>query len=118
MSLGRSLAILLAGTLLCVAPISAQGSPDSEEWVQLFNGKDLSNWIVKIKGYELGDNFGDTFRVEDGLLKVSYNEYDDFQDRFGHIFHQEKFSYYIIAVEYRFVGDQAPGGRGTSRLGV
>ena len=80
--------------------------------MQLFNGKNLDGWIPKIKGYPLGENYGNTFRVEDGVMKVSYDHYDKFNDRFGHIFYKDKFSYYIIAVEYRFTGDQVPGGAG------
>jgi len=80
------------------------------DWVQLFNGKDLDGWHVKINGYELDDNFGNTFRVEDGLMKVSYDAYEKFGDRFGHIFYEKPFSYYKIGVEYRFIGEQAPEG--------
>ncbi len=43
-------------------------------------------------------------------MKVSYGAYDTFNNRFGHIFYEKPFSYYRIAVEYRFVGEQAPGG--------
>jgi 3-keto-disaccharide hydrolase len=88
----------------------AQNDPDQKEWIQLFNGKDLSGWAVKITGYDLNQNYGNTFRVEDGLLKVAYDQYDQFNGRFGHIFYREKFSYYVIAVEYRFIGEQARGG--------
>jgi len=88
----------------------AANDPDQKEWTQLFNGKDLQNWVVKIAGYDLGDNFGDTFRVEEGVLKASYDHYDRFEGRFGHLFYRQKFSHYIIAVEYRFVGEQTPGG--------
>ena len=80
------------------------------EWIQLFNGKNLDGWTVKIKGYDVGENFGNTFRVEDGLLKVRYDNYDDFGERFGHIFYKEEFSHYIIRTEYRFVGEQCKGG--------
>jgi len=80
------------------------------DWVQLFNGRDLSGWIPKITGYETGDNFGDTFRVEDGLLTVAYDAYDRFDDRFGVLFYEAPFSHYRLAVEYRFVGEQLPGG--------
>jgi hypothetical protein len=80
------------------------------EWVQLFNGKDLKDWDVKITGYDLNENFGDTFRVENRLLKVAYDKYDKFDGRFGHLFYREKFSHYIIAVEYRFIGEQPQGG--------
>ena len=106
--------LLLIG-LLCASRAEAQPDPDREDWRQLFNGKDLSGWIPKINGHELGDNFNKTFRVENGRIVVSYDRYDDFGERFGHIFYREKFSYYIVGVEYRFVGEQAPGGPGWAR---
>jgi hypothetical protein len=82
------------------------------QWVSLFNGKNLDGWKVKIRGYDLNENFGNTFRVEDGILKVSYDQYDKFDGRFGHIFYDGTFSHYILRVEYRFVGEQCPGGAG------
>ena len=82
-------------------------------WMQLFNGKDLTGWTPKITGYEVGENFGDTFRVVDGLLTVSYEHYDDgFRGRFGHLFHEMEFADYRLRVEYRFLGDQVQGGPG------
>ncbi len=90
----------------------AANDPNQKEWIQLFNGKDLKGWAPKITGYDLNDNFGNTFRVENGVMKVGYEKYDNFSNKFGHIFYREKFSYYIIAVEYRFTGDQCPGGPG------
>jgi len=85
----------------------------AEEWVSLFNGKDLAGWTVKITGYPAGENFGNTFRVEDGLLKVRYDAYEEFNDRFGHIFFTDKkYSHYKLRVEYRFVGEQVNGGPG------
>ena len=97
--------------LLIVAfQISAQNNPNREEWISLFNGRNLDNWIVKIRGHEAGVNFGDTFRVENGVLKVGYEKYGAaFNDRFGHIFYKQPFSHYRLRVEYRFVGDQAAG---------
>ncbi len=91
-------------------PNFAQQSAD--DWISLFNGKDLTGWTPKIRGYESGDNFGNTFHVQDGILKVSYEAYDKFDERFGHLFYEKSFSNYIIRVEYRFVGDQCPGGPG------
>ncbi len=58
----------------------------------------------------MGDNYGDTFRVEDGLLKVCYDKYENFDNKFGHIFYKNKFSCYRLRLEYRFVGEQTPGG--------
>ena len=107
----RTLLFLFFFTSL-VSFTMAQEGADVEEWRQLFNGENLDGWHVKIAGYELDDNFGNTFRVEDGLMKVSYDEYESFNERFGHIFFDESFSYYKMAVEYRFVGEQAPNGPG------
>ena len=87
-------------------------TPSENQWRPLFNGKDLDDWTIKISGFELNDNHKNTFRVEDGLLKVSYDEYEAFDNKFGHIYFNEPFSHYIIRVEYRFVGDQAEGGPG------
>ena len=69
------------------------------EWIQLFNGKDLEGWIPKIRYHELGDNFANTFRVEDGLMKVRYDseKYPEFKEKFGHIFYENHFP--IIACE-------------------
>jgi Domain of Unknown Function (DUF1080) len=98
--------------MILILHISAQEKPSDFNWVQLFNGKDLNDWKPKIAGYPLGENFGNTFRVEDGKMKVSYAEYDSFGVKYGHIFYKEKYAWYIIAAEYRFTGDQAKGGQG------
>jgi hypothetical protein len=79
------------------------------DWIPLFNGRDLSGWVVKFKGHPLGENHNDTFRVEDGLLKVRYDRWSGFDAEFGHIFHRQPFSHYVIAAEYRFVGEQVAG---------
>ncbi len=84
----------------------------AEKYRSIFNGKNLDGWTVKIKGHPAGKNFKDTFRVEDGVMKVGYAGYGKFDDRFGHIFYKEKFSHYRIRLEYRFVGDQIQGGPG------
>jgi hypothetical protein len=95
---------------LLVVFASCNQNNDEKEWFQLFNGKDLSDWDVKISGHDLNDNFGNTFRVDSGKLTVRYDQYDSFRNQFGHIFHKKKFSHYLLAVEYRFVGNQVPGG--------
>src|SRR6188768_1299357 len=77
-------------------------------WVSLFNGKNLDNWKPKIAGHELGDNFGSTFRVENGLLSTRYDQYDSFNNRFGALYYDKKFSNYRLRVEYRFVGKLTP----------
>ena len=90
----------------------AQNQPDKEEWEVLFNGRDLEGWHVKIREHEVGVNYKNTFRVVDGKMVVSYDGYDDFNERFGHIFYEKEYSWYRIVVEYRFVGEQATNGPG------
>ena len=103
---------LLALLLLLSSVAFGQKNAAKEDWKQLFNGKNLEGWDVKIRGNDLNDNFGNTFRVEDGKMVVRYDQYDDFARKYGHIFYKGDFSYYRIAVEYRFVGEQAPKGEG------
>jgi hypothetical protein len=91
---------------------AAVAQAEREEWIQLFNGRDLTGWTPKITKHELGENYADTFRVENGVLKVSYADYQAFEGRFGHLFYEKPFGYYRLRVEYRFVGEQAPKGPG------
>lgn len=81
-------------------------------WQQLFNGKDLKDWDIKISKHQLNDNNGNTFSVKDGYLTVGYDGYKSFDDQYGHIFHKKKFSAYLLVMEYRFIGEQAPDGPG------
>jgi hypothetical protein len=88
----------------------AESDANAPEWIQLFNGRDLDDWAIKFSGHPLGDNYRNTFRAEDGLLKVRYNAWPAFSNEFGHIFYKRRaFSHYIIAVEYRFSGEQVTG---------
>lgn len=102
------LEILLAATLLLggTAPAAAQ------EWTPLFNGRDLDGWVAKIRGFPPGEDPLGTFQVQDGVITVGYQAYGEFDDRFGHLFYRTPFSHYVLRVEYRFTGDQAPGGPG------
>ncbi len=103
--------------IICILSITScqkkEKNPDKfeKEWVRLFNEKDLNDWIVKIKGYPLNENAHNTFRVENGVLKVSYDEYQNFDASYGHIFYKNPFSSYKLKLQYRFVGDQATGGQ-------
>ena len=91
------LAVLAFAIFACLPSMPpsmpAQAAPDGRDWVQLFNGKDLDGWTVKIAGHELGDNYGNTFRVRDGLLAVSYDQYDDLRRQFGHLFYRGTYWY-------------------------
>jgi len=100
--------LLLFASLWACTPKSNQ-IPE-EQWIQLFNGKDMTDWDIKISGYPLNENYMDIFRVEDSILKVSFDKLDSFRGEFGHIYSKKKFSHYKLRIEYRFVGTQRPGG--------
>lgn len=99
----------VAACTLMILPLRspAQEKIAGGEWVSLFNGKNLDGWTVKIAGHEPGDNYLDTFRVEDGVIKVCYDKYKRFDGKFGHLFYKDRFSHYDLRLQYRFVGEQA-----------
>lgn len=84
--------------------------PDQEEWISLFNGINLDGWDIKIAGYKLNHNYNETFVVADSMIRISYNNYDEFNDAFGHMYYKSPYSYYKMTFDYRFVGEQLKGG--------
>ncbi|NKC00611.1 MAG: DUF1080 domain-containing protein [Pseudomonadales bacterium] len=107
----RCIFFLFTLTFSAIIP-SAQAEPDLEsgDWIDLFNGKNLAGWTAKIRGHELGDNFANTFRVEDGILKVRYDQYERFDNQFGHLFFANAYSHYALHIRYRFIGEQVDDG--------
>jgi hypothetical protein len=99
--------LFLASSCLALAQKSSK-----EQWESMFNGKNLNGWTAKIRHSPAGENFGNTFRVEGRKMVVRYDAYDSFNERFGHIFYKNKYSYYRIRLQYRFVGEQAKNGPG------
>ena len=85
---------------------------EDEEWISIFDGKTLDGWTPKIKRHKSGENFNNLFRVEDGVIKVSFDKFGDFDEDFGHLFYKEELSHYRIRFDYRFTGEQAKGGPG------
>ena len=94
-----------AAVFLLIGCGSTGKGKTGEGWQPLFNGKDLTDWIVKIHHHETGDNYANTFRVEDGIIKIRYDQYDSFQNRFGHLYYKEPFSHYKLRFEYRITGE-------------
>lgn len=118
----------VTGTFLFASPPQENSKPEAkatdpspsnppasdEAWIQLFNGRDLTGWTPKFRGCEVGENFGQTFQVVDGVLRVVYDpeHYPKFGEKYGHLFHEQSFSNYRLRAEYRFVGQQCPEGPG------
>lgn len=106
-------ALVPVGTLLLTGCTSleagGQASAAQEEgWVSIFDGKSLNGWTPKIRHHRLGDNYRDTFVVRDGAIRVSYDGYDAFGGRFGHLFYRTPVSAFRIRFEYRLTGSYLP----------
>jgi len=106
------LSIFLVMILSCSSGPKKENTAEKEEWIQLFNGKDLEGWTIKMAKHQIDENFNNTFRVENGMLLVRYDQYDEFNGEYGHIFYNTPFSHYKLRVEYRVVGEQVKGGQG------
>lgn len=105
-----ALVTVVAGGAVLAQGRSGASGPDVREWIQLFNGRDLTGWTPKFSKHPLGENLHNTFRVADGVLQIRYDGWTAFDGEFGHMFYETPFSYYILAAEYRFVGNQVAGG--------
>ncbi|MCP3861248.1 MAG: DUF1080 domain-containing protein, partial [Phycisphaeraceae bacterium] len=51
-------------------------------------------------------------KVEDVVIRMDYSDWESFDGRFGHLFHEIPFDRYRVRVVYRFLGDQVKGGPG------
>lgn len=119
------LSLCLAGSLLALAGCTHEASGtdrpdrdghaasapadalprDGSGWVRLFDGSSLDGWTPKFRGHPLGENYADTFRVVDGAITVSYDGYESFGGRFGHLFYKAPYSHYRLRFEYRIFGE-------------
>ena len=110
MKLNSLLPFALSLLLFSFETVTPQRNNNAPKWESLFNGKNLDGWKPRIAGFPLGENFGNTFRVEDGMIRIRYDQYgDNFNNRFGALYSAKKYSNYRLKVEYRFVGETAPG---------
>ena len=104
------LLLSLAGVISSCATSQTVIETSDLPWQSLYNGKDLTNWTAKVHHFESGDNHARTFRAEDGLIKVRYDEYEgEFNDRFGHLYYDKPYGYFHLKMDYRFVGELHPG---------
>lgn len=96
--------VAVATIALCATSCASAQAPESG-WRKLFDGRTLDGWTPKIRGFPLGENHQNTFRVRDGAIAVSYDGYDTFGERFGHLFYRAPFKAYRLRLEYRFLPD-------------
>lgn len=108
----KSYLFLILGLMIifsCQNPPQDQQSQESPQWRSLFNGENLDGWEIKINGFDLGENYQNTFRVEDSILRIVYDDYENYGTKFGALYTAEAFTNYRLKIEYRFVGDTAKG---------
>lgn len=105
----RKFNYLILSLLCLLACMPSKKSETPNDWIQLFNGRDIENWIVKVHHHESGVNFGNTFRVEDGMIKVRYDQYDDYNDQFAHLYYKTPYSHFHLKLEYHFTGELQKG---------
>jgi len=103
-NLFQSFFLLIIGYTVTYAQQSNDG------WETMFNGTDLSGWTTKVHHYEVGNNYADTFRVEDNMVKVRYDKYEgEFNNRYSHLYYDKPFSDFHLTMQYRFVGELYKG---------
>jgi hypothetical protein len=100
---------VLIFAILALSCTSSKTNETDSGWVSLFNGNDLNDWIVKIHHHETGENFGETFRVEEGMIKVRYDKYGDYNNQFAHLYYKTPFSRFHLSLDYRFTGQLQSG---------
>lgn len=74
-----------------------------DEWTSLFNGKNLTGWTIKIAKHPLGENFNNTFRVENGIIKAEFDQYETFDMQFGHLYSNHTYSNYILRLDFKLL---------------
>ncbi len=94
--------------LIVASCTTTPAAPAGDGWQPLFDGRTLSGWTPKITGYALGEDPRRTFRVKDGAIQVSYENYDGFKGQFGHLAYRTPFSAYRVRLEYRHIGRWLP----------
>lgn len=107
-----ALLIILVITGIYMGCTAVRNKPTQNKWITLFNGKDINDWTVKINHHDVGDNYANTFRVENGVIQVRYDQYGPFNEQYGHLYYNQPFSHFHLKVEYRITGEwkkDAPG---------
>ena len=100
---------LLLTLLIVIVSCNTPVERTQEKWIPLFNGVNLDGWNIKISGHEINNNYKNTFIVEDSILKVNYQEYDSFRNKFGHLYYEKPYSHYRLRIEYKMIGNPVPG---------
>ncbi len=101
--------VALLASCLAISACAYAGDATAEAaWRPLFDGRTLDGWTPKISGYPAGENYQQTFVVQDGAIVVSYAGYDQFKGRFGHLFYKTPFKAYRLRLMYKVLDPSLP----------
>lgn len=95
---------------VCLLLVTNSFAQTASDWQQIFNGQNLDGWDLKTTGEELNIDYRNTIRVEDEMIRVVYEDYDNFNDKYGHLYYKKPYSHFRLKYEYRFTGNQTKGG--------
>jgi len=97
------LAAAIGCLALCVGAQANAEAPRAGPWRPIFDGRTLDGWTAKIAKHPAGDNYRQTFVVDQGAIRVSYAGYDTLDGQFGHLFYKTPFKAYRLRLSYRFL---------------
>lgn len=103
-------AILVVISFSCASTRTSLQNSQDQDWQYLYNGKNLFGWDIKFAGEELNVNYKNTFICSDSILRIQYNEYENFDGKYAHLYYYKPYSHYKLRFEYRFFDDQVEGG--------
>lgn len=100
-----ALCLLLFFSAACVNKLAKSNSANTEVWENLLDKNHINKCNIKIRGEAYNYNYLNTFKVTDSIIEVSYDNYKEFIQKFGHIFYQDSLSYYKLQFEYFIQGE-------------
>jgi hypothetical protein len=93
---------------LAVALMAAPADAKTGKWKRIFDGRSLKGWTPKVTGAAAGVNLGNSFTVANGAIQVTYDGWQRFDGRFGHLAYNKPFSAFRLRFQYRFFGKTLP----------
>lgn len=86
----------LALLALATAPLATRAS----DWIELFNGRDLTGWSIAVEGAPVGQDPKGHVVVRDGSIHMYADTTTDARGDFGVIVTDKKFSRFHLTFEY------------------
>src|SRR5207248_177951 len=102
--------VAVAGLGFGLAAVPAGAGGGKSEWVQLFNGKDLSGWTVFLDPKVKQIDQKVVFTVKDGMIVCTGNP-------FGYLLTEKEYDNYVLKVQWKWTEGGGPA-KGKRNSGV